>query len=217
MLLAKDAVLSTFELPNKMLESAHVRSVSLCSVYWCSAIRNAYYGSHSNLYDKDKDFHADLTSAKCHVELSRKPGTRFQISEHPVLLVSLSDGRLVGILDMEHQTIPFAAPRPGDISIETLRANDLLGALSKRYDVHLFCMREEKAPVQMSLPLRKYSSRPNHDGTLSFDESISKAKTHALVYMLQKIGAAIASLKNGNPYSFSPFSEMQIKKLAPPL
>ncbi|MEO5367457.1 MAG: hypothetical protein H7831_14125 [Magnetococcus sp. WYHC-3] len=209
--------LKTLELRSVVLDSTYVQSVSLCSVYWSSAMRNAYYGSHSHLYDKDEDFHADLTSAKCRVEVSRKPGTRFQIAEHPAIVVMLSSGRLVAVLDKEHQKIPFADPSPGYVSIGTLEATDLLGSLAERYELLLFFLNEEKAPAQIAIPLKKYTSTPNHDGTLSFNESVSNIKLHALFYMVQKLGSAITSLKAGNSYSFNPFGDMQIKNLVPSL
>lgn len=200
------APLIPIDLSNHELGRQRLKQVSLVTIYWCSNLRNAYWGSQSHLYSSRDSFHSTLESAKDRNEHNRVRGTRFLIEETPCLLLNLTIDR-VCLIDIGNQGAPFCAPLPRKIKVKDDLGITFLTELNLTYELKILSIKRDTVLNPFFLPLKKYSSYVQ-SGCVYYTSRAHDSGLIGATYLFHRLGHAIRSEKSDEkPFIFSPYEE----------
>jgi hypothetical protein len=188
------------------IEDFKTQAVSLSTVYRCSTIRNAYHGSTSHLFSVVGDFHTTLESAKKRIEIARRPGSQFRISQCPALVLNSSEKRRIFLVDSENLRFPFGDPRPRvDVKISDLSALSIITEMEEKFSLAAF-WGEENIAEQLLLPLFSYRGNRVNAGPLQYREQENDVRLDAISYVWIKLADAILSHRSKpGDFVFNPY------------
>jgi hypothetical protein len=205
---SQSTLLQPVDITNLEIGRQRLKKASLCSIYWCSNLRNAYWGSLSHLYSKSTSFHASRISAELRNQVNRTKGTRFQIEETPCLLLKLT-GAAFCLIDTANQLRPFAKPSHKKISIKDSLAMTYLRELADVYRIQILRIPSNTSIDSLSLPLFKHSSYV-YSKSLFYREELSTIDLSGIIYIFNKLSRAISAQKtDGEAFEFTPYKEVE--------